>query len=254
MQTPQTFRFHSQQIRTILINDQPYFVGKDVTSILRYSNSRDALKKHVDVEDKGVAKCDTLGGKQKLQVINESGLYSLILSSRMPQAKEFKHWVTSEVLPSIRKTGTFTVSQPRLKLPNYQEALRQLADQIDINEQNKPKVDYFDAQMRNPSTMTVTVIAKDYGMSATTFNRLLSKLKIQYRQGKRWVLYQKYADHGYTQYEPYPYNGNKGIANNLKWTQKGKKFLYDLLKKYGIHPMSEQMNLLPGSREDGHDV
>lgn len=254
MNSLQLFNFHNQQVRTVMIDNSPYFVGKDVATILGYSNTQRSVNQHVDADDRRGYQISTPSGTQEATVINESGLYSLILSSKMPQAKEFKHWVTSEVLPSIRKTGTFTVSQPRLKLPNYQEALRQLADQIDINEQNKPKVDYFDAQMRNPGTMTVTVIAKDYGMSATTFNRLLSKLKIQYRQGKRWVLYQKYADHGYTQYEPYPYNGNKGIANNLKWTQKGKKFLYDLLKKYGIHPMSEQMNLLPGSREDGHDV
>ena len=98
-------------VRTIAIDGEPYFVGKDVAVILGYSNPRDALAKHVDDEDKGVAKCDTLGGIQDLTVINESGLYSLILSSKMPNAKKFKHWVTSEVLPSIRKTGSYRVSQ-----------------------------------------------------------------------------------------------------------------------------------------------
>lgn len=98
-------------VRTIAIDGEPYFVGKDVAVILGYSNPRDALAKHVDDEDKGVAKCDTLGGIQDLTVINESGLYSLILSSKMPNAKKFKHWVTSEVLPSIRKTGSYQVPQ-----------------------------------------------------------------------------------------------------------------------------------------------
>ena len=98
-------------VRTIAIDGEPYFVGKDVAVILGYSNPRDALAKHVDDEDKGVAKCDTLGGIQDLTVINESGLYSLILSSKMPNAKKFKHWVTSEVLPSIRRTGSYQAPQ-----------------------------------------------------------------------------------------------------------------------------------------------
>ncbi len=100
-------------VRTIAIDGEPYFVGKDVAVILGYSNPRDALAKHVDDEDKGVAKCDTLGGIQDLTVINESGLYSLILSSKMPNAKKFKHWVTSEVLPSIRRTGGYQISHSK---------------------------------------------------------------------------------------------------------------------------------------------
>ena len=98
-------------VRTLVINGEPYFVGKDVATILGYSNPRDAISKHVDDEDKGVAKYDTLGGVQDLTMINESGLYSLILSSKMPTAKKFKHWVTSEVLPSIRKTGSYSIQQ-----------------------------------------------------------------------------------------------------------------------------------------------
>ena len=95
------------EIRTVTIDGEPWFVGRDVAEILGYSNPRDALAKHVDDEDKGVAKCDTLGGIQDLTIINESGLYSLILSSKMPTAKRFKRWVTSEVLPQIRKTGSY---------------------------------------------------------------------------------------------------------------------------------------------------
>lgn len=94
-------------VRAVSVNDEPYFVGKDVAEILGYSNPRDALSKHVDAEDRGVANCDTLGGTQELTVINESGLYSLILSSKLPKAKEFKRWVTAEVLPAIRKTGGY---------------------------------------------------------------------------------------------------------------------------------------------------
>lgn len=94
-------------VRAVSINNEPYFVGKDVAEILGYSNPRKAMIDHVDAEDKGVTKCDTLGGTQEMTIINESGLYSLILSSKLPKAKEFKRWVTSEVLPTIRKTGGY---------------------------------------------------------------------------------------------------------------------------------------------------
>lgn len=105
------FNFESNQVRALLINDEPWFVGKDVAEILGYSNPRDALAKHVYDEDKGVAKCDTLGGKQDLTVINESGVYALVFGSKLPNAKKFKHWVTSEVLPQIRKTGSYATPQ-----------------------------------------------------------------------------------------------------------------------------------------------
>ena len=95
------------ELRTVEIDGEVWFVGKDVATILGYSNPRDAINKHVDDEDKGVTKCDTLGGQQKLIIINESGLYSLIFGSKLKSARTFKHWVTSEVLPSLRKTGTY---------------------------------------------------------------------------------------------------------------------------------------------------
>lgn len=99
------------EIRTVELNNETYFVGKDVATALGYANARDAISKHVDDEDKGVAKCDTLGGNQNLTIVNESGLYALIFGSRLESAKRFKHWVTSEVLPSIRKTGGYKLPQ-----------------------------------------------------------------------------------------------------------------------------------------------
>lgn len=105
----QVFNFEKNQVRTVLINDEPYFVGKDVATILGYSNPRDALSKHVDEEDKGVANYDTPGGKQNLTVISESGVYALVFGSKLPGAKKFKRWVTKEVLPTIRKTGGYKV-------------------------------------------------------------------------------------------------------------------------------------------------
>ena len=103
------------KIRTVTIDNEPWFVGKDVATALGYSNSRKALADHVQEDDKGVTKCDTLGGKQDLTTINESGLYALIFGSKLESAKRFKHWVTSEVLPSIRKTGGYDVKQPQGK-------------------------------------------------------------------------------------------------------------------------------------------
>lgn len=126
----QTFRFNNDEVRTVLINDEPYFVGKDVADILGYSNARDALAKHVDDEDRDtVAFRDGTSGNPNLSVINESGVYSLILGSKLPEAKKFKRWVTSEVLPAIRKTGRYQVPSDPM------EALRLMFEaQIQSNE------------------------------------------------------------------------------------------------------------------------
>lgn len=110
-----------------------------------------------------------------------------------------------------------------------------------------PKAEYYDSQMRNPGLMTVTEIAKDYGWSGSHMNQMLKELKVIYRQGSHWVLYQKYANKGYGQYEPYPFkdsDGKQNAKNNLKWTQKGRKFIYDLLAEHGIRPVLEQQDFL----------
>lgn len=115
----QLFSFEGKEVRTLKINDEPYFVGKDVATILGYAKPANAISQHVDDEDKGVTKMMTPGGNQNIQIINESGMYSLILSSKLPNAKKFKRWVTSEVLPAIRKTGSYQLPQTpeeRLKL------------------------------------------------------------------------------------------------------------------------------------------
>lgn len=158
-------------IRTLEINNEPWFVGKDVAVILGYSNPRDALAKHVDDEDKGVAKCDTPGGRQNIIVINESGLYSLILSSKLPTAKKFKHWVTSEVLPAIRKTGgyvnddemfvqtylPFADEQTKALFRTTLETVRQLNSKI---EQDKPKVLFANAVETADTSILVGDLAK----------------------------------------------------------------------------------------------
>lgn len=164
-------------IRTLTINGEPYFVGKDVAVILGYSNPRDALAKHIDVEDKGVAKCDTLGGIQELTVINESGLYSLILSSKLPAARTFKRWVTSEVLPAIRKHGIYALDEvlnnPDIliaaltELKAEREKTKALTETVAVQNQQiiemQPKASYYDVVLRCRDAVNIRVIAKDYG-------------------------------------------------------------------------------------------
>ena len=120
------FKFHDEKVRMVVFNDEPYFVGNDVARILGYSNPRKAISDHVYEEDRGVTKCDTLGGAQDFTVINESGVYALVFGSKLPRAKEFKHWVTSEVLPSIRKTGGY-------KMPSTPEEMIDLLLQNSSN-------------------------------------------------------------------------------------------------------------------------
>lgn len=159
------------EVRTTVINNEPYFVGKDVAEALGYSNPRKALADHVDDEDKGVTKCDTLGGNQELTVINESGLYALVFGSKLPKAKEFKHWVTSEVLPSIRKHGAYAtpatieniINNPDFgiqllkSLKEEQEKNKQLAAD---NEQMKPKALFADAVASADTSILIGDLAK----------------------------------------------------------------------------------------------
>jgi anti-repressor protein len=159
------------EVRTIEINNEPWLVGKDVTNILGYSNSRDALIKRVDAEDKVVAKCDTLGGSQELTVINESGLYSLILSSKLPTAKRFKHWVTSDILPAIRKHGAYMTPDKIEEILLNPDTIIGLAQELkderalrsklqDKVETDKPKVIFADAVSVAHTTILIGDLAK----------------------------------------------------------------------------------------------
>lgn len=164
----QLFNFENQQVRTLKIDGEPYFVGKDVAAILGYSRTADAIKQHVDEEDKGVGKIQTPGGKQNLTIINESGLYSLILASKMPNAKRFKRWVTSEVLPAIRKHGAYMTDQKAFDVVHNKnglaDLLQQAADQLkqkDIQiEEMKPKAMLADAITASETSILVGEMAK----------------------------------------------------------------------------------------------
>ena len=256
MNNLQEFNFKGNNVRTVQIDNAPYFVGNDITNTLKYKNGRKAISDHVDVEDVREERIVTPSGIQKMKVTNESGLYSLILSSKLPTAKEFKRWVTSEVLPTIRKHGAYLTDsaiEQTLTDPDY---LIKLATQLKTEREGrliaeetvkdlKPKASYYDKVLSNPSLMNITAIAKDYGCSAISFNKLLHELKIQYSQSGTWYLYSKYQDKGWTQSKTFPYKGASGNGSNVqtKWTQKGRLGLYKELKKHGIVPKIEQLSM-----------
>lgn len=263
----QLFNFDNQQVRTLVIDDQPYFVGKDVAEILGYRKPRNAISNHIEESDKKDAPIQgPLGGTQTMTVINESGLYDLIFDasrqSNNPdikkRAKEFRHWVTSEVLPSIRKHGAYLTDQKAMDIITNKDALadlmQQAANQLrekdvkierltaELEVANK-KATYVDVIIESKDDILITQIAQDYGMSAVKFNRVLHELGVQRRVNGQWVLYAKYQGQGYIASRTTSYPGKDGRIHtkvNTTWTQKGRLFLYELLKGNGILPLIEQ--------------
>ncbi|EPU76697.1 TPA: phage antirepressor [Streptococcus agalactiae] len=248
------FNFHGQEVRTVTINNEAYFVGKDVADILGYSNGSRDVNRHVEEEDRLKYRFGTSGQDREMTIINESGLYSLILSSKLPQAKDFKRWVTSEVLPTIRKHGMYAVDDlldnPDIAIATFQrlkeerqlrlQAQEEVAQKNQIIQELQPKATYYDLILQSESLVAISVIAKDYGMSAKKLNSLLHELRVQYKQGNTWLLYQKYASKGYTQSKTHPIDAERSKMHTY-WTQKGRLFIYDLLKnKKGILPLIEQ--------------
>lgn len=239
-------------IRTLEENGQPLFCGSDVAKALGYANTRDALSRHC----KGVVKRDTPtnGGTQALTFIPESDLYRLIINSKLPTAQKFEKWVMEEVLPAIRKTGAYmtpeTIEQvimnPDAMITILTELKRlqgETRQQSQIIGELQPKADYVDRILNNKSLMTMTQIAKDYGMSAQRMNSLLFERGIQYKQSGQWFLYAKYHNEGYTHSKTIPITRSDGTPDTVfetKWTQKGRLFLYDLLKADGILPAIER--------------
>lgn len=243
-------------VRTVTLNGTPFFVGKDVAEILGYTNPQKALRDHVDDEDKTLNETFTVNGTMVV-LINESGLYSLILSSKMPAAKRFKRWVTSEVLPTIRKHGMYAadalLADPDLAIAAFTALKDERAKALALSQtvavqrqqisEMKPKADYYDVVLNCKDLVAISVIAKDYGWSANRMNKYLHSKGVQFKQGDIWLLYQRHAEQGCTSTKVNPYNGNDGTIHtkpHTYWTQKGRLFIYGLLKADGILPLIEQ--------------
>ena len=270
-------------IRTTLIDGVPYFVGKDVAVALGYSNARDALEKHVDEEDKkaGVAIRDVSSNgviqNRPMTVINESGLYSLILSSKLPQAKEFKRWVTSEVLPAIRKNGFYFLDNSKKNIDIYKklaadpEFLIQMGLTIKAEKEKvslltaqnqklvgqiselQPKADYYDNVLNSPELLTVSEIAKEFGLTARKLNNLLNIWGYQYKVNGTWLLREKYDDLGWTKVKTtlFTHNsGEQGSSTLTYWTQAGRNAIHEILKAHNFLPVKSENPVKEGDLFD----
>lgn len=244
------------QIRTTAIDGEAWFVAADVCKALDIQNITQALDR-LDEDERAML---NIGRQGCTNIVNEPGLYSLVLGSRKPEAKAFKRWVTHEVIPAIRKHGIYAtdatidhmISDPDFgiqlltQLKSERDKRIELENTIALQNQQiaelSPKAGYYDLILQTRDTVSISKIAKDYGKSAIWMNRKLSELGVQYMQGRMWLLYQKYAQQGYTQSKTVPIvhkDGMPGSAMSTYWTQKGRLFLYELLKRNGILPLIE---------------
>ena len=245
------------EIRTVTRDGQPWFVAADVCRALDITNHKDAIKRLDNDEKSGVVLTDPHGREQETNCVNEAGLYALVLGSRKPEAKSFKRWITHDVIPSIRKHGMYAVddllSNPELAIKAFTALKEELEKNLRLQTENakqkqiigelKPKADYTDIILNNRGVVTITQIAKDYGMSGRQLNRIMADFGVQYKQSKQWLLYSKYHGCGYTHSQTIDITRSDGrgdIVMETKWTQKGRLFIYELLKKHGILPLIER--------------
>lgn len=246
----QTFDFHSNPIRIIDLDGETWFLAKDVCDVLEVGNPSQALTRLDEDERNTLILNDGIGNPTK-SVINESGLYSLVLSSRKPEAKAFKRWVTSEVLPAIRKHGGYLTAEKTAELIANPDLIIELATNLKEERSKReraeqraelqskqliasaPKVEYYDTVLDAPDSILTNVIAKELGMSAITLNRRLKEKKVLYLQGGTYVLYHQYQDKGFTKTKTHTYTDRDGIehtAIQTVWTQKGREFIHRMIK------------------------
>lgn len=252
------FNFKGQEVRTVTINNEPYFVGKDVANILGYERPTKAIQDHVDDEDKDAIPIqDSIGRKQNTPIINESGLYSLILSSKLPQAKEFKRWVTTEVLPTIRKHGAYLTDSKIEEVLLSPDTIINLATQLKeerqkVNslqialEESQKQARYLDLIIESKGALRVSQIAQDYGMTANKLNKVLYELGVQHKVNGQWILYKRHMGKGYTDSHTFDFKDKNGYPRtnvSTTWTQKGRLFLYELLKENNYLPLIEQEDI-----------
>ena len=255
-------------VRTLMFNNEPYLVGKDVAVALGYAKPENALSAHVDDEDKTITLIQGSGSnyKSNTTIINESGLYSLVFSSQLPTAKKFKRWVTSEVLPALRKNGGYIVAtsedtpdlimaralqvaqatidrhKKQLELANERIALQgeQLKSQA-------PKVEYYDQVLQSEGTMTTTQLAMSLGMTANTLNKKLCNAGIQFRQSGMYILHAPYSSYNLTSVRSYPYMTSDGrtlTKQYLVWNERGKQFV-TMLRNNNFDAKKTRMEISP---------
>ncbi|WP_203640040.1 phage antirepressor [Levilactobacillus wangkuiensis] len=247
------FIFERKQIRTILVDSEPYFVGQDVARVLGYVRPDNAIRNHVNEEDKLMHQVSASGQMRLVSIINESGVYDLIFDASRQgknesirrEAKKFRHWVTNEVLPAIRRDGVYLtpqtaadwLSNPDMMIDVLQrykvaqadleaEHTKRLVAEQQVHEY-QPKATYYDLILRSKSLLSVSKISKDYGMSARKMNSLLHDMGVQFKQGDIWLLYAKYQDKGYTQTSTFALDEEHSKVST-KWTQAGRIFIYNL--------------------------
>ena len=213
------------EVRAVEIDGEGWLVGKDVAEVLGYERADNAIRIHVDDEDKLMHQISASGQSRNMICINESGLYSLVLRSKLPGAKNFKRWVTKDVLPSIRKHGMYATDElldnPDLLIAAATKLKEERAARLEAEKQREKL-------LHQNKLYTTSEIAKELGLSsATKLNNLLSEKKIQYKQNKTWLLYSKYSELGLVSIKQDVLDNGK-IIYDRKWTGKGRDFILNL--------------------------
>ena len=238
------------QVRILEKDNELWFVAKDVCDCLEIKNTTDALKR-LDNDERSRF---NLGRQGETNIVNEYGLYNLVLSSRKPEAKEFKRWITHDVIPQIRKTGAYSMNIPK-SLP---EALRAYANEVELHNATKaivaqqeqqiaefkPVKDYVDKILSSKSCLAITQIAADYGMSAQELNKILHEAGLQRKVGDQWILYKQHMSKGFTKSETFTFCRSDGRLDSkitTKWTQKGRLEIHNILSKLDIHAVCENV-------------
>lgn len=259
------------KVRTVEEDGKMLFCGSDVAKALGYTRPNDAVNDHcrIDATSKRRTIIDRLGRKQEALFIPEGDVYRLIAHSKLPAADQFERWIFDDVIPTIRKTGGY-VNNDELFIETYFSQVEEstkamlratLATVREVNEKNRqleqtvgvqsqqiaelqPKATYYDVVLQCEDLISITAIAKDYGKSARWMNNYLHEKGVQYRQGDIWLLYQTYAERGYTSTKTFKYEdgGENHVKVHTYWTQKGRLFIYELMKLDGHLPIIEQEN------------
>ena len=251
------------EIRTIEESGKVLFCGSDVAKSLGYAKPQNAILKHCRYASKrGIPHPQSKTKTIEMLFIPEGDIYRLVSHSELPSAERFESWVFDDVLPSIRKNGGYIAGQETLsddelmakallvaqnKIVERDNRIALLETEVKVKDQLigelKPRADYTDKILKNTGLVTMTQIAKDYGMTGQAMNKLLHELGVQYKQSGQWLLYSKYHGMGYTHSETVDIvrsDGRPDVKMNTKWTQKGRLFLYNLLKENGVVPVIEQ--------------